>query len=72
MNRFRLIVAAIVAVAMMSLGAAACTPEDQIKAQTDLTNFGMFIEAIPALIGEILLFNLFAAACASSPPGCDG
>jgi hypothetical protein len=71
MNRFRLIIAAVVAVAVMSLGAAACTPADQAALQTDLTTLGQGIAAIPALIGELIVLNIFAAACRSTPPGCD-
>jgi len=72
MTRFRLIVAAIVAVAMMSLGAAACTPADQAALQTDLTTLGQGIAALPGFILDLIALNIFAAACRSTPPGCDG
>ena len=63
MTRFRLMIAALVAVAMMSLGAAACTPADQAALQTDLTTLGQGIAAIPALIALIIELNFDAALC---------
>ena len=66
-------VAAFVAVAMMSMGAAACTPADQTALQTDLTTLGQGIAAIPGFILDVIAFNIFAAMCASSGGmGCDG
>jgi hypothetical protein len=67
MTRFRLIVASIMAVALMSLGAAACTPEDQIQAQTDVTNF---VEFLGGAIGGTIVFTLLKALCQPVPPGC--
>ena len=61
MSRLRISIATIVAVAMMSLGAAACTPAQQAE--------------IPQVLGEVIGFiivvvlgNSLPSGC--SPPGC--
>jgi hypothetical protein len=62
MKRFRLVIAAFVAVAMMSLGTAACTPADQAQAVAGIT-------ALVNVIGDFLALTLF---CPKTGPGCDG
>jgi hypothetical protein len=63
-SRFRLVIATFVAVAMMSFGAAACTPEQQVQAGRD------FAQGVSGLIGFSLLY-LFEQLL---PPcnGCEG
>ncbi len=65
MGRFRAFVVGLVAVALVSLGAAACTPADQTKAEVAIQTFVNFIPAIIA-------FNIVAAACAGRSPCFDG
>jgi hypothetical protein len=52
MSRFRIVIATLVAVAMMSLGAAACTPEQQAEVGPALSGVIAFIllsAVLPAL-----------------------
>jgi hypothetical protein len=61
MSRFRIVIATLVAVAMMSLGAAACTPEQQAQKP----------EGIAGLVLSILAFNLWIAICQNPNAPCD-
>jgi hypothetical protein len=54
MRKVRVAVAGLVAVAMMSFGAAACTPEQQVQVGTGL--------------GQVIGFLIFAAYMNSAPP----
>jgi len=62
MSRFRIVIATLVAVAMMSLGAAACTPEQQAQKP----------EGIAGLVLALISFTVFAAACQTPGWPCDG
>ncbi len=74
MTRLRLMIVAIVAVAMMSFGAAACTPADQAALQTDLTTLGQGIGEIPALIAFVVELAWVGLLCGVNTPRptCDG
>lgn len=58
MRRIRLVIATLVAVAMMSFGAAACTPEQQAQ-----------VEAFPAALGTGIgqVFTLWLWVIAHGP-----
>ena len=68
MRRFRLLIAGLVAVAMMSLGAAACTPEQQTEAGNVVT---VFVDNLVFSFLEVLV-PLFSGCPPTQTTPCPG